>query len=123
MESNPAQLPSPDNLSLPLEIDVVRAKSVIDAEQGVLLLDCREAFEREICRLEPSLFIPMQQTPQRLEELEPYRQQRIIVYCHAGVRSYHLASWLRGQGFSKAQSMTMGIEGWSLYVDPAIPRY
>jgi rhodanese-related sulfurtransferase len=43
--------------------------------------------------------------------------------CHAGVRSLNVAVWLRNQGFEKVQSLSGGIDGWSLEVDPAVPRY
>lgn len=109
---------------LPLEVDPIQVKAVLEAaEKPPLLLDCREPFEREICAIEPSLFIPMGQTPERLNELESYREHSIVVYCHAGVRSMQVAYWLRMHGFSKAQSMSMGIEGWSIHVDPDVPRY
>lgn len=123
MDSTESDVNSPLPGELPLEVDVFQVQAWLQSGEATVLLDCREEFEREICKLEPSLFIPMQQTPAQMEVLEPYRQQRLIVYCHGGVRSYHLATWLRSQGFLQAQSMALGIDGWSLYIDPKVPRY
>jgi rhodanese-related sulfurtransferase len=123
MDSAESNMFSPRFGELPLEIDVFQAQELLQSEEGAVLLDCREVFERDICRLEPSLFLPLQQVPGELATLESYRQQRLIVYCHGGVRSYHLATWLRSQGFFQAQSMALGIDGWSLYIDPTVPRY
>jgi rhodanese-related sulfurtransferase len=33
------------------------------------------------------------------------------------------AVWMRNQGFEKVQSLSGGIDGWSLEVDPTVPRY
>ncbi len=54
-------------------------------------------------------------------ELDP--EQRIIAVCHHGVRSLHVANWLRSQGFEEAQSLLGGIDAWSRQVDASVPRY
>ena len=54
-------------------------------------------------------------------ELDP--EQRIIAVCHHGVRSLHVATWLRHAGFDEAQSLAGGIDSWSRQIDPAVPRY
>ena len=54
-------------------------------------------------------------------ELDP--DDEIIVYCHHGVRSANVVSWLRDQGVAACQSMSGGIDRWSAEVDPGVPRY
>ena len=63
----------------------------------------------------------MSDVPARLQELDP--EQHIVVYCHRGVRSLSVTDWLRKQGYEKVQSMSGGIERWSLEIDPKVPRY
>ena len=87
------------------------------------LLDCRTPEEFAIAKIDGAVLIPMQEIAERLAELEPWRDKPIIVHCHHGVRSLRVTHWLREKGFSFAQSMTGGIEAWSLEVDPAVPRY
>jgi rhodanese-related sulfurtransferase len=65
----------------------------------------------------------MQELPERLDEIETWRSQRIVVHCHHGVRSLRVTNWLRQQGFAQAQSMRGGIEAWSNDVDPSVPTY
>lgn len=89
----------------------------------MVLLDCREQHEYDHCQIESSVLIPMNQIPERIAELEDYRQQRIVVHCHLGGRSLKVAHWLREQGFETAQNMTGGIEAWSQEIDPQVPRY
>jgi rhodanese-related sulfurtransferase len=86
-----------------------------------VLLDCRNDDERALCVIEPSLHIPMPQTPERLAEIP--RDKPIIVYCHHGVRSLHVALYLKEQGLDDVRSMAGGIDRWSLQIDPAVPRY
>ena len=59
----------------------------------------------------------------RVSELAKYRDHRLVVHCHLGVRSLQVAHWLRQSGFAQAQSMAGGIDAWSLEIDPSIPRY
>ena len=109
--------------SLPLEIDVVSVKEMLDQSADFLLLDCREPQEHALCKIESAVLIPMNQTPDRISELEDYRDRRIVVHCHLGMRSLQVAGWLRQHGFDKAQNMSGGIEAWSLQIDVSVPRY
>ena len=104
-----------------MELSVNEVRRALDRGDEVLLLDCRNDNERAFCAIEPSLHIPMPQTPERLGELPT--DKPIIVYCHHGVRSRNVASFLREQGLEDVRSMTGGIDAWSLEIDPAIPRY
>jgi len=47
----------------------------------------------------------------------------LVVFCHHGVRSLQVVNWLRQQGVENCQSMSGGIDLWSLNVDPQVPRY
>lgn len=108
---------------LPLGVDVQTVDSLLAAKSPFLLLDCRQPDEYQIARIDGAELIPMGELPQRLGELEPYRQQRIVVHCHHGGRSLRVANWLRAQGFAQAQTMEGGIDAWSQFIDTSIPRY
>ena len=108
---------------LPLEIDVLSVKQMLDAGEKFVLLDCREADEVAAAKIAGSLHIPMREIPARLAELESHRQGRLVVHCHHGGRSQRVTHYLRQQGFPQAQNMSGGIDDWSLKVDPAVPRY
>ncbi len=69
-----------------------------------------------------ALLMPMGDVPARAHaEIDP--DARILAVCHHGVRSLHVANWLRGQGFEQAQSLAGGIDAYAARVDPSIPRY
>ncbi len=109
--------------TLPLEISCGQVKAQMDSQSDLVLLDCREKNEVDFVALADSFWIPMNQFQDRLAELDQHRERQIVVYCHLGARSLHVARWLRDQGFSRAQSMAGGIDQWSLDVEPGLPRY
>jgi rhodanese-related sulfurtransferase len=110
------------NPPLPFDVDVQTVKQQLD-RGAILLLDCREAGEVAVARIEGSLWIPMREIPARLSELGPDLSRRIVVYCHHGGRSRQVTQFLRRQGFENTQNMAGGIDAWSQLVDPTIPRY
>jgi adenylyltransferase/sulfurtransferase len=92
-------------------------------EEGgeITLLDVRTPLEVGICRLPGSTFIPLQELPERLDQLD--RRRRVVVYCHHGIRSAQAVAFLRGRGFAGAVNLTGGIEAWAREVDTAMARY
>lgn len=92
-----------------------------DKLDKVLLLDCREQWEHDVCTIAGSRLIPMKQVPQHLQELKTETRE-IVVYCHHGMRSLSVMNYLRAQGVP-ALSLSGGIDRWSQEIDPAVPRY
>jgi rhodanese-related sulfurtransferase len=92
-----------------------------ERNEELTILDVRESWERETASIASSQHIPMGDVPTRLQELDP--EQHIVVFCHHGVRSLSVTDWLRKQGYDKVQSMSGGIDQWSLEIDPRVPRY
>lgn len=90
---------------------------------ALLLLDCRTPEEHATAKIAGAMLLPMQELPERVAEIEAWRDKPIVVHCHHGMRSLRVAKWLREQGFTLAQSMQGGIDAWSTDVDSAVPRY
>jgi len=107
----------------PLHIDVRSVKDLLDSGEDFLLVDCREPDEHAPVRIDGAKPIPMKEVSERLAELEPYRQKRIVVHCHHGERSLKVTQLLRAQGFPKVQNMMGGIDVWALLIDTSLPRY
>jgi rhodanese-related sulfurtransferase len=107
---------------LPIETDCAAAQQAL-GQASCLLLDCREQDEYKLARIAGATLLPMSEIQERIADLEPHRDRHVIVYCHHGVRSLHVAYWLRQQGFSNVQSMAGGIDAWSQILDPTVPRY
>jgi adenylyltransferase/sulfurtransferase len=108
--------------SLP-EVQAAAVKAARDAGEDFLLLDVRQPEEFETARIEGAVLIPLGELEARLPELAGWRQRRIVVTCHHGMRSQAAAKLLRQSGFARVESLAGGIEAWSLTVDPGVPRY
>lgn len=91
------------------------------ADSGVVLLDVREPVELEMAAVQTALHIPMRDVPSKLTELD--RETPIVVMCHTGRRSYRVAQYLVGNGFSQVFNLRGGIDAWSTEIDPQVPRY
>ena len=92
-----------------------------DSRSKPVLLDVREPWEFELCRLEDSIHIPMASVPVRMEELDSERD--LVMICHHGARSYQVASFLEQRGFTRLYNLESGIDGWARTVDPSMPKY
>jgi rhodanese-related sulfurtransferase len=104
------------------EITPEEVKKKREKGEAFTLLDVREPWEFETASLAGTKLIPMGDVPSRAhQELDP--EEHIVVICHHGVRSMNVTSWLRQQGFEKAQSMQGGIDAWARRVDGNVPVY
>jgi rhodanese-related sulfurtransferase len=104
-----------------LELTPAELKQRLDRGEKLLLVDVREPWEFDVCRIEGAKLIPMGQIPANLQSLDV--DDDVICYCHHGMRSLDVAVWLRNQGVASAKSLAGGIERWSQEIDPQVPRY
>jgi adenylyltransferase/sulfurtransferase len=104
-----------------LELTPTDLKQRLDRGEKLLLIDVRELWEFDLCRIEGAKLIPMGQIPANLQSLDV--DDEVICYCHHGMRSLDVAVWLRNQGVTSAKSLAGGIERWSQEIDPRVPRY
>lgn len=95
----------------------------ITAGDPVYLLDVRNPDEYAHCRIGDSPLIPLPELPHRLDEVTPPDGALVVVYCHHGVRSLSAAAILQQAGLDDVASMRGGIDAWSVFVDPTVPRY
>jgi rhodanese-related sulfurtransferase len=87
------------------------------------ILDVREQEEYQFVHLPDSKLIPLGELLERVGELDAWKDDEIVVYCHHGVRSLNAISQLRHFGFTRLRNLTGGIDRYSSEVDPSLPRY
>jgi rhodanese-related sulfurtransferase len=109
-------------VSLSLEITPREVKDRLDSGEKLRLVDVREPFEFQQAHIDGSELIPMRTVPQALPSLEA-EDAPLIVFCHHGMRSLQVVSWLRERGVEECVSMAGGIDRWSLEIDSTVPRY
>lgn len=102
-------------------LTVQEVKEKLDRGGDVIVLDVREDWERDIAHLEGALPIPVNEIPNRLQELDPTKE--IVVYCHTGQRSDTVAKFLIREGFTQTVNMLGGIRAWTMEIDPELNPY
>jgi rhodanese-related sulfurtransferase len=103
------------------EISPQDLKARLDRNEAPLLLDVRQDWETQLCRLPNAVHIPIEELELRVEELSP--QDSIVVYCHQGVRSAAVAEYLRSLGFRDVKNLAGGLDLWARTIDPSMRRY
>ncbi len=103
------------------QLSATELKEKIDQGEALFLLDVREPYEFKYAHIAGSLLIPLNQIPQRLNELDA--GQEIIVICHHGMRSQQAAAYLVHSGLKNIANLQGGIDAWSRECDDSVPRY
>jgi len=96
-------------------------KAKMDRKEPFVLVDVREPYEYEICRIPGSKLIPVGELPARLSELDT--ADEIVLQCKSGARSARALHILQEAGFRKLANLQGGITAWADQVDPAVPKY
>ena len=102
-------------------ISVQELKAKMDAGEAFELIDVREPFEFEIARIDRAKLIPLSEISERANELR--REQAFIIHCHSGRRSAQAVRLLKQRGFNKVYNLEGGIDAWSDFIDPTVPKY
>ncbi len=72
-----------------------------------IIVDVREPFEWDYYHLEPSVLIPMNTVPERLDELP--RDKPLYIVCAHGVRSAMVCNYLLSQGYTQIKNVQGGM--------------
>ena len=102
-------------------ITAVQLSTLLDNGDKLVLLDVRDPWEFEICKLNGSLNIPMNEIAGKTQELDP--DARTIVICHFGMRSMEVGNFLESSGFRDIVNLDGGLDAWAEQVDQDMPRY
>lgn len=103
------------------ELEATELQQQLDNGASPIIIDVREDFELEISKIEGSLHIPMNQIPNRLNELNP--ENDYVIICRTGVRSLQICEFLSNQNFRSIANLSGGINEWAKKVDSSLPVY
>jgi sulfur-carrier protein adenylyltransferase/sulfurtransferase len=93
------------------EVDPAEVAELID--EGVTVVDVREADEYAIGHLPGAKHVPRSYLESRIEGVVPDRSTQVILYCASGNRSAYGARTLKDElGYEHVRSMTGGITLW-----------
>ena len=103
------------------EVTARELKEELDQGKDLYILDVRNPVEYEICRIEGSHLIPLDELMSRIHELDSARE--IVAHCRSGARSAQAIEMLREAGFRKLRNLKGGVLAWASDVDPSMPTY
>ena len=86
-------------------------------------IDVRESVELKYGVLEDSIHIPMQSVPNKLNELEQYKDDTIELICRAGQRSNQIGIFLEQMGFTDVINLDGGMNAGAKDVDTSMTVY
>ena len=91
----------------------IDSKDAIDLlnNETYYFLDVRTLKEHKIKSIPNTECIPVQEIEKRIEELNKYKNKKIIVYCRSGNRSETATKILNENGFN-AYNMIGGMNDW-----------
>ena len=95
----------------------------IIAGEKIYLVDVRQPWENEHCRLPNSVLIPLNELMEYMGDVDPPEGMPIVVYCHHGIRSLSGAALIEQAGFANVASLQGGIDAWRRQIDPKVPTY
>ena len=109
------------------EFSAQQLKAHLDAcqlesnKQQPLLLDVRQPWEFDVCKIENSMLVPMSQIPAEFESLD-FNHETVVI-CHHGIRSRSVGRYLEQAGFSKIINLSGGVAQWAETVDNQMAKY
>lgn len=92
-----------------MDITAEELKSRLAKGEKLHILDVREEWEYEEKNI-GALLIPLGTLPGRLQELEAWKQEEVIVHCRSGARSANAKAFLSQKGFGNMRNLVGGIE-------------
>lgn len=92
----------------------VELKRRLDQGEAIVVLDVRDAeeFTGEIGHIPGAINIGIEELPERIGELEKYRNGQVAIVCHTDKRSAKAANILRQTGFSAITVIRGGMNQW-----------
>jgi len=102
-------------------LSINEAVQLVNSEGGVFL-DIREVQDFSRGHITAALNIPAGSLPNRIGELEKFREKPIVVVCKMGQSAGSATKTLRQQGYSRAQKLAGGMMEWDAQKLPVITQ-
>jgi rhodanese-related sulfurtransferase len=93
-------------------ITVDELKQRLDAGEQLHIVDVREPYEHEEFNIGGILYPLGQVQTMQVDELEPFKDEEVIVYCRSGNRSGQACMILETLGFTNTKNLTGGMLAW-----------
>lgn len=103
-------------------INVKSLKEWFDNEKSLFLLDVRESWEFDHCKIPGSVNIPLSEIKDKLTEI--IEKLSVVLICHHGARSFNAGIFLENSGIQcEFYNLEGGVDAWAEQIDHSMPRY
>lgn len=103
-------------------ITVTELNQIIQNNEEIQLVDVREDYEREICKLENDVHISLNRIPDKSNLIAS--DKKVLFYCRSGVRSARAIEYLEeNYHFDNLYNLEGGILAWADKVDTRLVKY
>lgn len=89
-------------------------KKIIENKEDMFLLDIRTKEEYEEGNINTSVNIPLQNLLYDIDDIEEYKDKKVVVYCRSGHRSITACNILSMSGFTDLYNLEKGIIDYKL---------
>src|SRR5688572_23597966 len=90
------------------DITSAELKERLAQEPDLIVIDVREPYEYAEQNI-GAINIPLGTLPTKLDDLEDYKDQEVIMHCRSGARSASAKAFLEQQGFKNVRNLLGGI--------------
>jgi len=94
-----------------MDITIEELKDRLDKGEKLNLIDVREEYEFDEFNIGATL-IPLGELPDRLEEIDAWKDQEILVHCRSGARSGRAKEYLESEGYNHVRNVLGGMLAW-----------
>lgn len=94
------------------QITVDEVKSRLDAGEKLNIIDVREPGEYEEYNINGKLIPLGQIMSMQVDELEPLKEEELIIHCRSGKRSMQACMMLETMGFTNVKNVAGGMLEW-----------
>lgn len=107
-------------LRRPPMLEIPELKRRLDAGEELLVLDVRppDGYRGELGHIPGVTHIPLNELPQRVDELEAWHEKPVVTICRTDRMSTTAAQLLAQQGFSNVVVAKMGMTDWNRHGYP-----
>ena len=105
------------------QMTAIELRDLLATAVSTVKIDVRVEVELKNGMIEGSIHIPMQSVPGKLNELDQYKNDTIVLICRTGGRSDQVGQFLEQMGFTDVINLAGGMNQWATNVDPSVTVY
>lgn len=90
-------------------INTKQLRKILEDKEDICLVDVRSEEEFEERNIESAINIPLMELMYNVDEIEEYKDKKVIVYCRSGHRSITACNLLSIEGFTDLYNLDKGI--------------